>query len=180
VPAFSVLAYDATEVQPWLHNQRGVNSWNEPKDKSFTIRGHRPGGKHLATSLLNEGFDVAYGYKPLHSGLGHAFVNSVLYLDWDRTGFPYPVVPFTVNAYGAIDSHRSGISDALKGRSLRMPMRTRLTSALAVFPDRRRDGAGFANAPGKSLDRILELVAFVFDCETWAHVSGYRIRPAIL
>ena len=32
--------------------------------------------------------------------LSHAFVNSVLYLDIDRKGFPYPVVPFTVNAYG--------------------------------------------------------------------------------
>jgi hypothetical protein len=27
-------------------------------------------------------------------------VNSVLYLDWDRRGFPYPVVPLTVNSYG--------------------------------------------------------------------------------
>lgn len=58
------------------------------------------GGKHLARALLNEGFDVAYAYKPLHQGLGHAFVNSVLYLDWDRRGFPYPIVPFTVNSYG--------------------------------------------------------------------------------
>jgi hypothetical protein len=119
VPAFSVLAYDATEVQPWLHNQRGVNSWNEPKDKSFTIRGHRQGGKHLAASLLNEGFDVAYGYKPLHGGLGHAFVNSVLYLDWDRTGFPYPVVPFTVNAYGRYLTVTEAVSPTpSKGRSL--------------------------------------------------------------
>jgi hypothetical protein len=69
VPAFSVLAYDSAEVQPWLHNQRGVNSWNEPKDKRFTIRGHRKGGKHLAASLLNDGFDIAYSYKPLHIGL---------------------------------------------------------------------------------------------------------------
>jgi hypothetical protein len=100
VPAFSILAYGASEIQPWLHNQRGVNSWNEPKDKRFTIPGSRAGGKHLASALLNEGFDVAYAYKPLHNGLGHAFGNSVLYLDWDRTGFPYPVVPFTVNSYG--------------------------------------------------------------------------------
>ena len=119
VPAFSVLAYDATEVQPWLHNQRGVNSWNEPKDKSFTIRGHQKGGKRLASALLNEGFDIAYAYKPLHSGLGHAFVNSVLYLDWDRTGFPYPVVPFTVNAYGRHLTTTEGVSPTpSKGRSL--------------------------------------------------------------
>src|ERR1051325_1213970 len=100
VPAFSVLAYDKAETQPWLHNQRGVNSWAEPKEKVFTIQGHRSAAKHLASSLLKEGFDIAYAYKPLHIGLGHAFVNSVLYLDWDRIGFPYPVVPFTVNSYG--------------------------------------------------------------------------------
>ena len=100
VPAFSILAYDEVDVQPWTHSRRGVNSWNEPTDKVFTIGGHRAGGKHLASSLLNQGFDIAYSYKPLHQGLGHAFVNSVLYLDWDRKGFPHPLVPFTVNSYG--------------------------------------------------------------------------------
>jgi len=119
VPAFSVLAYDAAEVQPWLHNQRGTNSWNEPKDKSFTIRGHRKGGKYLASALLNGGFDIAYAYKPLHTSLGHAFVNSVLYLDWNRTGFPYPVVPFTVNSYGRHLVTTQGVSPTpSKGRSL--------------------------------------------------------------
>jgi len=100
VPAFSILAYDEVVVQPWLHNQRGINSWGEPKEKTFTVRGHRAGGKLMAAALLNEGFDIAYAYKPLHNNLGHAFLNSVLYLDWDRQGFHYPIVPFTVNSYG--------------------------------------------------------------------------------
>ena len=65
VPPFSVLAYDDAEFQPWLHSQRGVNSWHEPKEKVFSVRGHRQGGKHLASCLLNEGFDIAYAYKPL-------------------------------------------------------------------------------------------------------------------
>ena len=100
VPAFSVLAYDEVTAQPWLDNRRGVNSWNEPKEKTFTMRGHRAGGKHIAAALLNEGFDIAYAYRPLHHNLGHAFLYSVLYLDWDRKGFDLPIVPFTVNAYG--------------------------------------------------------------------------------
>lgn len=52
--------------------------------------------------MLHEGIDLAYGYRPLHtqSGLGHAFANSILYLDFDRRGFDYPVLPFTVNSYG--------------------------------------------------------------------------------
>jgi hypothetical protein len=103
VPAFSVLAYDAVDVQPWGHAGRGVseNSWDEPADKTFTIQGHREFGKYLASSLLHDGFDIAYAYKPLHAHpMGHAFVNSVLYMDWDRRGFNYPVVPITVNSYG--------------------------------------------------------------------------------
>ena len=36
--------------------------------------------------LLDEEFDVAYAYEPLHhSGIPHAFMNSVLFLDHDRT-----------------------------------------------------------------------------------------------
>jgi hypothetical protein len=101
VPPFAILAYDQVEAQPWLHNSRGKNWWNEPDDQKFVINGHRKAGKYLATSLLTDGFEVAYAYKPLHAkGLGHAFLNSILYLDFDRKGFPYPIVPFSVNSYG--------------------------------------------------------------------------------
>ena len=100
MPAFSVLAYDSVDIQPWKGYRRGRNVWDEPDEQTFTVKGHRAGGKYLATALLEEGIDVAYAYKPLHQPLGHAFTNSVLYLDYDRKGFPYPVVPFAVNAYG--------------------------------------------------------------------------------
>ena len=33
--------------------------------------------------------------------MGHAFVNTLLYLDYDRKGFDYPVIPFSVNCYGS-------------------------------------------------------------------------------
>jgi hypothetical protein len=52
------------------------------------------------TGLLEKGFDVSYAYRPLHHPLGHAFMNTLLYLDYDRQGFPYPVVPFSINCYG--------------------------------------------------------------------------------
>jgi hypothetical protein len=100
VPAFSILAYDAVDIKPWEGYRRGRNVWDEPDEKIFTVKGHRAGGKYLATALLEAGIDVAYAYKPLHHALGHAFANSVLFLDYDRKGFPYPVVPFAVNAYG--------------------------------------------------------------------------------
>jgi len=65
------------------------------------IRGARERAKYLTTALIKSGFDISYSYKPLHHpGLPHAFLNSILYLDYDRKGFPYPVVPFQVNCYG--------------------------------------------------------------------------------
>jgi hypothetical protein len=103
VPAFAVLAYDEVQIQPWQHSDggRGTNWWDEPADTTLTVKGHRPGAKAIATSLLLQWFDIAYAYRPLHGpGLGHAHVNSVLYLDFDRQGFPHPIVPFSVNAYG--------------------------------------------------------------------------------
>jgi Catalytic LigB subunit of aromatic ring-opening dioxygenase len=102
VPAFSVLAYDSVELKPWQHGRTSApNSWDEPEDKTFTVKGHAQCGKFIASALLSEGFDIAYAYRPLHAaGLGHAHANSILFLDWDRRGFPYPVVPLTVNSYG--------------------------------------------------------------------------------
>ena len=100
VPPFALLAYEGVDVQPWKGHQRGENWWDEPADKTFTVAGHRTGAKYLASALLRDGIDVAYAYRPRHHPLGHAFMNSVLYLDFDRKGFPYPVVPFAVNAYG--------------------------------------------------------------------------------
>lgn len=106
VPAFTVLAYDSIDVQPF-HTKSNAgavrtsqNPWNEGPDTTFHIQGHPQGAKYLATGLLENDFDVAYAYKPLHKPLGHAFMNSVLYLDWDRKGFDVPVVPFAVNCYG--------------------------------------------------------------------------------
>ena len=102
VPPFTILAYDAVDIQPWQGYRRGRNVWDEPDDKTFTMQGHRAAGKYLASALLNDGIDVAYAYKPLHHPLGHAFANSLLFLDYDRKGFPYPVLPFAVNAYGRL------------------------------------------------------------------------------
>ncbi len=99
IPPFCVLAYEAIEHRPWAETV-WRNVWDEPKDTTFVYKGHRAAAKALVTGLLEEGFDVAYAYRPLHHPLGHAFMNTLLFLDYDRQGFPYPVVPFQVNCYG--------------------------------------------------------------------------------
>ena len=93
------MAYKEMAPKPW-EEYRGANVWNEPKDKTFVYKGHPAGAKFIATGMLEAGFDVSYAYRPLHHQLGHAFLNTLLFLDYDRKGFPYPVVPFQVNCYG--------------------------------------------------------------------------------
>jgi hypothetical protein len=99
IPPFCVLAYESIEHRPW-EKSSWANAWDEPKDTTFVYKGHRAAAKTLVSGLLDEGFDVSYAYQPLHHPLGHAFMNTLLFLDYDRAGFPYPVVPFQVNCYG--------------------------------------------------------------------------------
>ena len=118
IPPFCVLAYDEIKVTPWTSAQHSSdmtgrpNIWDEPVDMDFTVRGHRPAALHLVSKLLDESIDVAYSYEPLHhEGFAHAFLNTVLYLDYHRRGFPYPVVAFPVNCYGRrVISYRGFLS----------------------------------------------------------------------
>jgi len=96
VPPYCVCAYPS-----FTFNVRDpANVWGEPVDKAFTLPGHQAAGKHLASRLIEQGFDTAYAYRPLHEGLGHAFSNAIFYLDYHRKGFHYPIVPFAINCYG--------------------------------------------------------------------------------
>ncbi len=66
-----------------------------------SIKGDKRFGTHLAGELIMRGFDVACSWQLHHlASLGHAFTFTLDYLDWDRHGFPYPLVPFHVSAYG--------------------------------------------------------------------------------
>jgi hypothetical protein len=101
IPPFCVLAYDKLEFKPFQRLRGRPNIWNEPADKVFTSPGHHAAGRFLARRLLEESIDMAYAYRPLHEdGLGHAFANTLLFLDLDRQGFEYPVLPVAVNCYG--------------------------------------------------------------------------------
>jgi hypothetical protein len=104
IPPFSVLAYPDFDERPWANVPEHVsatNVWGEPRDWSLRVRGHQVAAKRLASGLLEQGIDVAYAYKPLHQdGWGHAFTNTLLFLDYDRKGFDYPCIAFHVNCYG--------------------------------------------------------------------------------
>jgi hypothetical protein len=94
VPPYCISAYER-----FRFTAPAGNVWGET-DKTFDLPGHRTAAKMLASRLIEEGFDTAYAYKPLHHALGHAFTNAVMYLDYARKGFDYPIVPFAINCYG--------------------------------------------------------------------------------
>ena len=104
IPPFCVLAYDDFECQPFTTRDGSLrrNFWGEPAEKKFKYQGHKDGARALVSGMIDRGVDMAYAYQPLHEpGLGHAILNTLLYLDYDRKGFDYPVVPFLVNCYGS-------------------------------------------------------------------------------
>jgi hypothetical protein len=94
IPPYCIAAHEKFTFSP-----RPDNVWGET-DKVFELPGNRNAAKMLATRLIEQGFDTAYAYKPLHHPLGHAFTNAIMYLDYHRRGFAYPVVPFAINCYG--------------------------------------------------------------------------------
>ncbi|MDQ1502174.1 MAG: hypothetical protein QOI86_5514 [Actinomycetota bacterium] len=102
VPAFCVLALEDTKVKPWEHPFMGIpNVWGEDEGTTIDFPGAKEIGRHVARRLLDAGFDTAYAYQS-RSGqpFPHAFLNTLLFLDYDRVGFDVPILPIAVNCYG--------------------------------------------------------------------------------
>jgi Catalytic LigB subunit of aromatic ring-opening dioxygenase len=176
VPAYSVQCYDDMELRPWAQASDSSamkgkpNIWGEGPEKAFTVRGRPDIGKYLVSALLDNDFDPAYSYQPLHhGGLPHAFLNAVLYLDYHRTGFDYPVIPFPINCYGRrVISYKGFLSRIADVRELDPP---------SSNPSRLMDlGAAVARALRESPWRIA-LVA----SSSWSHAficeKNRRLRP---
>ena len=167
IPAFCVLAFDHAEVTPWKRqsarglgsNTSGARTPKPPSVFRFTARQ----ANTWRVACWSASIDVAYAYQPLHhEGIGHAFVNTVLFLDYDRTGFPYPILPFQVNCYGsrviAQHGYRSSLAAPLDGGR----PRSSIAIAQALPGGRRGDGASLSGEPvARGADRFLELVACV-------------------
>jgi Catalytic LigB subunit of aromatic ring-opening dioxygenase len=109
IPPFCVYLFEQMESRPFLGQARLAqgNVWGEPADKAFCHRGDKPLAKHVATELIERDFPISYAFTNGHFAerhgptmLTHAFLNALLFLDFDRRGFGYPVVPIQVNCYG--------------------------------------------------------------------------------
>jgi hypothetical protein len=105
VPPWAVGIFDAVNSRPYMLG-RGVfatdeNPWNAAGEDEMTISGHRAAATQLYRHLIQTGFEAAYSLVFTHPhGLAHSFNNTVLFLDRERAGFPYPVIPVHVNCYG--------------------------------------------------------------------------------
>ena len=104
IPPFCIYIVGEMRSRPWTPPARpGLvrNRWNEPDDFELVANGHTAAARYLARRLPEAGFDIPYAYRLNYEfGLGHAFVHTLQFLDYDRTGWNYPIVPFHVNAYG--------------------------------------------------------------------------------
>jgi hypothetical protein len=180
IPPFCVLGYEETRTQPWKnvrHSGRVLpyleNVWGEPADQEYVVRGSREIGKALATGLLERGIDMAYAYEPLnYPGLSHAFLNAVMFLDYGRKGFPYPVLPIAVNCYGSrlIRTHGGPIhyGTSLSPEELDPPS----PSPARCFALGAATAAVLAESPWR---------AMIVASSSWSHAfltdHTYRLRP---
>jgi len=185
IPPYCVLCYPDTVTYPWrdkrafgstpLHELPAVeNAWNEGPDDGYKVTGAPQIGRHLVGELLKQGIDMAYAYRPLHyEGLAHAFLNTIMFLDYDRTGFTYPVLPVAINCYGSrvIANHGGPIhfGAEMSGEDVLDPP---APSPARCFAMGAATGAALAASPWRCV---------LMASSSWSHAfltdSTWRLRP---
>ncbi len=146
------------------------NVWNEDESMCIRLRGRPDIARQLTASLIEREFDVAYAYRPLHhASVAHAFMNSILYLDYQRKGYEHPNVCFPLNCYG-----RRVVS--CRGFMTRMDTQVNFDPP-SPSPKRFMNlGAATAQALRDSPYRVALLAS-----SSWSHAflvdSTWRLRP---
>jgi hypothetical protein len=106
VPSYCVFVGDEFQSKPYLR-ARGLgggtpNIWNDPFDLVIRTPGAGDVARYILSGLLERDFEPAYSYRLPHQDyLGHAFTNTLMFLDHQRKGWNYPIIPFAINAYGS-------------------------------------------------------------------------------
>lgn len=134
-----------------------------PGEAFYTYRGRQATAG--VGAVLKQAVLMPYAYKPLHqSVLATAFTNTLAYPDYDRLGFPHPVVPFHVNCYG---------SDVLNSRDSH---RARLLGdvARAAIPDPPGPSAALCMDIGAKLAHIIDAGPYrvvLMVSSSWSHAA---------
>lgn len=105
VPPFCVYLMDEFNSLPFApypgSKEPKRNVWNEPGDTVFNQKGHPKAGRYLVNYLRDQDIHVPYAYRMRYkNGLAHSFINTLLFLDPDRKGWNYPILPIHINCYG--------------------------------------------------------------------------------
>jgi len=107
VPPFCIYIVPKFELRPYVWTRAGKpqpNVWSEPAETAFAVDGQPRIARFLARAALEAEFDMSYAYRvrdPDGDQLGHAFNFTLAFLDYDRKGWPHPIVPVAINAYGS-------------------------------------------------------------------------------
>ena len=177
IPAFCVMGLDQDfSIRPWAGGK--ANRWNEPADREMKLHGQRDVAKFLARALIDRGIDMSYAYKTLHQeGLAHAFTNTLLYLDWDRKGFPWPVLPFAVNCYGSNLIHAQGRHEGAVHSAANRRARSARAAALALHGG--RQGRSPKSSPSRRIasPSSLPRAGRIASCRRPTATCGPTIRP---
>ncbi len=152
VPPFCIYIVEQMASRPFdaagAASRLQPNFWREPNDKVFHHRGHTEAARYLTNCLAEAGTALPYAYRLRYArGLAHAFINTLLYLDIDRTGFDYPVLPFHVNCYGGALVRSRGGQIAPGDIASTTEPDPPAPSATACFDVGRAIGRAFAASP---------------------------------
>jgi len=110
IPPFNMYCMDEFPAQPFTFVNSNQNIWGVEPEDTFTIPGAGKLARTLADRVISSHFPIAYSYKySKHPTLSHAFSIAMVFLDWEQEGWPYPIIPISVNCYGkGVISTRGG------------------------------------------------------------------------
>ncbi len=114
--------------------------------------------------------------------LPHAFINTVLFLDYDRRGVPLSGgAVLAVNCYGSVGHRQARLERAPDRRGRSLGGRPAGPQPVALLRHRRRDRAHPRRQPvAGGADRLVLLVARLSDREAPLDLSGRDQRPGAL
>ena len=163
IPPFSILAYDADDREALGAGTESAarckgkpNIWDEAagfRDQASIAIARRRNTSSSSCSSRSSTSPTPMS-RSIHKGLSHAFLNAVLYLDYDRKGFPHRIVPMPINCYGREVIGYRGFADNLGHKP---PPDPPSPEPAPLLHARRRGGAHLPRQPvSRRADGVVE------------------------
>ncbi|HIE82624.1 MAG TPA: hypothetical protein EYQ00_01710 [Dehalococcoidia bacterium] len=112
IPPFNMYCMDQFPSAPFELLKMlggGENIWGVDNSHSYDIPGAGKLAREIAHGIISNHVPIAYSYEYLnHDHLTHAFANALVFLDWEKKGWNYPIIPLSVNCYGTGVIHTRG------------------------------------------------------------------------